>query len=70
MLLELHKGEIVGLCGLSDAGILEVAEAVFGVRPLVAGDITLTRVIGKFIPTPWQWHMGWVTYRKIRIDRP
>ncbi|NLJ97384.1 MAG: sugar ABC transporter ATP-binding protein [Clostridiales bacterium] len=41
--LELHKGEIVGLCGLSDAGIHEVAEAVFGVRPLVAGDITLTK---------------------------
>lgn len=40
--LELHKGEIVGLCGLSDAGIHEVAEAAFGVRPLVSGDITLT----------------------------
>lgn len=38
---DLHKGEIVGLCGLSDAGIHEVAEAVFGVRPLVSGDIKL-----------------------------
>lgn len=40
---DLHKGEIVGLCGLSDAGIHEVAEAVFGVRPIVSGEITLTK---------------------------
>lgn len=39
--IDLHKGEIVGLCGLSDAGIHEVAEAVFGVRPIVSGEITL-----------------------------
>ncbi len=40
--IDLHKGEIVGLCGLSDAGIHEVAEAVFGVRPLTSGEIILT----------------------------
>ena len=40
--IDLHKGEIVGLCGLSDAGIHEVAEAVFGVRPIISGDITLS----------------------------
>jgi ribose transport system ATP-binding protein len=40
--IDLHKGEIAGLCGLSDAGIHEVAEAVFGVRKIVSGEITLT----------------------------
>lgn len=40
---DLHKGEIVGLCGLSDAGIHEVAEAVFGVRPIVSGEIALNK---------------------------
>ena len=39
---DLHKGEIIGLCGLSDAGIHEVAEAVFGVRPIVSGEILLS----------------------------
>lgn len=39
--IDLHKGEIIGLCGLSDAGIHEVAEAVFGVRQVVSGDVTL-----------------------------
>lgn len=38
---DLHKGEIIGLCGLSDAGIHEVAEAVFGIRPITAGEILL-----------------------------
>lgn len=41
--LDLHKGEIVGLCGLSDSGIHQVAEAVYGVRPLVSGEVTMTK---------------------------
>lgn len=40
---DLHKGEIIGLCGLSDSGIHEVAEAVFGVRPVVSGEITIVK---------------------------
>lgn len=40
---DMHKGEIVGLCGLSDAGIHEVAEAVFGVRPVESGEIVFAK---------------------------
>jgi ribose transport system ATP-binding protein len=40
---DLHKGEIIGLFGLSDAGIHEVAEAVFGVRPITSGEILLRK---------------------------
>ena len=40
---DLHKGEIIGLCGLSDAGIHEVAEAVFGIRPITSGEILLSK---------------------------
>ena len=35
---ELHKGEILGFCGLSDAGIHELAEALFCVRK-AKGDV-------------------------------
>jgi ribose transport system ATP-binding protein len=38
---DLHKGEILGFCGLSDAGIHELAEALFAVRPLRNGKIMM-----------------------------
>jgi len=38
---DLHKREILGLCGLSDAGIHEVAEALFGVRERTGGTVEL-----------------------------
>ncbi|MBR3239646.1 MAG: sugar ABC transporter ATP-binding protein [Oscillospiraceae bacterium] len=50
---ELHKREILGLCGLSDAGIHEVAEALFAVRDKKTGDVKLT-ASGQSIRTPWQ----------------
>ena len=50
---ELHQREILGLCGLSDAGIHEVAEALFGVRDKSSGAVTLTDS-GTAIRTPWQ----------------
>jgi ribose transport system ATP-binding protein len=50
---ELHKREILGLCGLSDAGIHEVAEALFAVREKKKGEVRLTRSAQE-IKTPWQ----------------
>jgi ribose transport system ATP-binding protein len=38
---DLHKGEIVGICGLSDSGIHELAESLFTVRKVKGGTITL-----------------------------
>jgi ribose transport system ATP-binding protein len=39
---ELHKGEILGFCGLSDAGIHELAESLFAVRRVTSGRLTVT----------------------------
>ncbi|MDR1147727.1 MAG: sugar ABC transporter ATP-binding protein [Spirochaetaceae bacterium] len=38
---ELHEREILGFCGLSDAGIHELAESLFAVRPLKSGKIVV-----------------------------
>jgi ribose transport system ATP-binding protein len=38
----LHKGEIVGICGLSDSGIHELAESLFTVRKVKNGTIKVT----------------------------
>lgn len=38
---ELHKGEILGFCGLSDAGIHEIGKAVFALEPPKKGKITM-----------------------------
>lgn len=48
---DLHKGEILGFCGLSDAGIHEIGKAVFGLNPPKAGEIELPQ-IGKKICKP------------------
>ncbi|MDR3162186.1 MAG: sugar ABC transporter ATP-binding protein [Spirochaetaceae bacterium] len=36
---KLHKREILGFCGLSDAGIHELAESLFGVRKMRSGTV-------------------------------
>lgn len=40
---ELHKGEILGFCGLSDAGIHEIGKAVFALQPPKQGKVTVGR---------------------------
>lgn len=49
----LHKGEILGICGLSDAGIHELAETLFAVRDKDAGEVRLTQS-GAVVESPWQ----------------
>jgi ribose transport system ATP-binding protein len=38
---ELHKGEILGFCGLSDSGIHAVGKAVFGLSKIACGSVRL-----------------------------
>lgn len=38
---QLHKGEILGFCGLSDSGIHEVGKAVYGISKNRTGSVTL-----------------------------
>lgn len=38
---ELHKGEILGVCGLSDAGIHELGSAIFGLEEGKTGTVTV-----------------------------
>ena len=38
----LHAGEILGICGLSDSGMHDLAKALFGACPLESGKVTLT----------------------------
>jgi ribose transport system ATP-binding protein len=39
--LELHKGEILGICGLSDCGMHDLGRAIFGIDKLATGKVTL-----------------------------
>lgn len=38
---ELHKGEILGFCGLSDSGIHDLGKIVFGIEKAEKGSVTL-----------------------------
>jgi len=51
--IDVHAGEIVGIAGVSGNGQRELAEAIFGLRPITSGSITLN---GTTItaPTPQQ----------------
>ncbi len=42
--LQVHEGEIVGLCGLVGSGRTEVARAIFGADPITSGQV---RVFGR-----------------------
>ncbi len=48
---ELHRGEILGICGLSDAGIHTVGKAIFGLEQETKGDI-IDMQTGKKLRTP------------------
>ncbi|MDO4543590.1 MAG: sugar ABC transporter ATP-binding protein [Clostridia bacterium] len=41
--LQLHRREILGICGLSDSGMHEIAKAIFGACTLDTGSVTLTQ---------------------------
>lgn len=41
--LQLHKGEILGICGLSDCGMHELGKVLFGIEKTLTGKVVLTR---------------------------
>ncbi len=47
--LRVHAGEIVGVAGVSGNGQRELAEAIFGLRPIVRGGVNLS---GEWLPSP------------------
>jgi ribose transport system ATP-binding protein len=48
---DVHKGEILGFCGISDSGIHAVGKAVYGLEKLSAGEVLL---YGKPLRSPTQ----------------
>jgi ribose transport system ATP-binding protein len=48
---ELHKGEILALCGLSDAGIHDVGKAIAGIKKIKSGTIFAVKE-NKYIRNP------------------
>jgi ribose transport system ATP-binding protein len=48
---DLHRREILGFCGLSDAGIHDLAESLFGVREVKGGTVRVVKD-GTVIRTP------------------
>ncbi len=52
--LELHEREILGICGLSDSGMHDLAKALFGAIELEDGKVTIPSAKGGSIRTPVQ----------------
>lgn len=42
--LQLHKSEILGLCGLSDCGMHELGKVLFGIHKPITGKVTLPQL--------------------------
>lgn len=55
--IELRAGEVVGIAGLAGAGRTELLRAVFGLDPVVRGDIVLKSFIGPYSPAR-RWAQG------------
>ncbi len=51
--LELHKGEILGIGGLSESGLHELGRILFGIEPADRGSVTVTAT-GDVITSPRQ----------------
>lgn len=50
--MELHKGEILGIGGLSDCGIHTIGRALYGLEDIVDGQVVLPRRNSTVIKTP------------------
>lgn len=61
--LELHKGEILGIGGLSECGMHTLGRALYGLEDVVSGGVTLCGD-GTVVKTPeiaYKHHMGYVS---------
>ncbi|MEY2981470.1 MAG: hypothetical protein RL562_1697 [Planctomycetota bacterium] len=60
--LTLHRGEVLGLAGLVGAGRTELLRAVFGLDPVVQGEVRVAAVSGPATPRDrWQQGVGMVS---------
>ncbi|MDA0373355.1 MAG: sugar ABC transporter ATP-binding protein [Planctomycetota bacterium] len=60
--LQLHRGEVVGLAGLVGAGRTELLRAIFGLDPVVRGDVRMAHVTGPSSPgNRWRQGVGMVS---------
>ena len=48
---EIHRGEVVGLAGQVGAGRTELARCLFGVDPLIRGEIEVAGNPGASVPS-------------------
>ena len=60
--LQLREGEVFGIAGLVGAGRTELLEAIFGLEPIIDGEITVGTFKGNATPAQrWDQRMGMVS---------
>ncbi len=61
--MELHKGEILGIGGLSECGMHILGKALYGIEDVVFGEVTLTKnnIVVKSAETAFANNMGYVS---------
>ena len=61
--LELHKGEILGIGGLSECGMHTLGRALYGLEDIVGGSVTLCtdNIVIKSPEVAFQHHLGYVS---------